>query len=158
MEETNHKEEFEGLTTVSDLKVTVSELKVTVGELKVTVSELLTTIQAIDVRTNILQARQYNSSISRDNKLHIVPTSQGSVPNTAYPKNLLELLVAENEKLPNGEKNTWTKEKSRKLLMEYGEEGEDRERARNSNIKVARMLGITQTQLIWAQLALKAHK
>lgn len=113
-------------------------------------------------------AKQTNSALTRDETLVVVPrTRDGAKPTDqglAYPHTLSELLVAGNESLPGkSERNTWSRGKSRALLAFYGEDLSDSEdevdaelgiRARAKRLRVARVLGITQAQLNYAQLTL----
>ena len=50
-----------------------------------------------------------------------VPNSRGEAP-LVFPDNIMMLLVAGNEKLPNGETTSWNKKKSQQLLTFYGQE------------------------------------
>jgi len=75
---------------------------------------------------------------------------------------LQELLVAGSEKLPDGSTNPWNKEKSKRLLRFYDGEassGEDSDNelsqtSRIRRLRVALAIGITSTQLNFAQLTI----
>jgi hypothetical protein len=102
-----------------------------------------------------------NSLSGPSDPLTIVPNSGGIIPtaeNIEVPGSILNLVVAGNEALPNGQPNDWNRHKSRALLKFYGEP-EDSEsdaenptsefssRSRNRRLRVAKVLGITKSQL-----------
>ena len=70
--------------------------------------------------------------------------------------------MAGNECLPNGKNNPWSWKKSIRLLREYGQdageasdaEAEDSIGSRFARLKLARVLGISNVQLNYAQLTL----
>lgn len=97
--------------------------------------------------------------------LEVPREADGMLPSQAnpplqYPSSLEAFLVAGNESLPSGGVNAWNKERSLALLRFYGEEEhtdtkeENNERSRARRLKLARKLGITNTQLNFAQLSL----
>ncbi len=81
-------------------------------------------------------------------------------PPLAFPPTLECLLVAGNERLPSGAENSWSKSKSLSLLRFYGEEedtdteDDNNVRSRNRRLRLARKIGVTQSQLNFAQLTL----
>ena len=83
----------------------------------------------------------------------------GALP-PLFPANLMSILVAGNESLPNGENNTWNKSKSITLLRFYGEnddtdnEDENSSSSRARRLRVAKKIGLTQTQLNFSQMTL----
>jgi len=91
-----------------------------------------------------------------------VPNQQGVYPApNDFPHTINELLVAGNESLPNGNVNWWNKKKSSSLLLFYGEAGTESEnddehssRSRARRLRLAKKIGITRTQLNFAQLVL----
>jgi len=102
-----------------------------------------------------------NSLSGPSDPLLAVPNQQGISPadtNIEIPSTILNLVVAGNELLPNGHTNTWNKAKSRALLVFSGE-AEDSEsdaenqnsefssRSRNRRLRVAKLLGVTKSQL-----------
>ncbi len=98
-------------------------------------------------------------TIRLDGRLKVVPKDDGSQPSCDYPTTLMEILVAGNEALPNGEINSWNKRKSQELLMEYGDdpyisetENEYSPTARELRLKVARKLGVSHNQVAFAQM------
>jgi len=119
---------------------------------------------AVETSISRTAKMQYNSGVGRHEALQKVPNGEGEVPgNDIFPSTLNHLLVAGNERLPGtGDLNTWTKMKSRRLLHFYGaEEGYDTESeneytptARSMRNRVARELGVSQTQINLAVLAL----
>lgn len=104
---------------------------------------------------------QHNASCGRDDPLLCFPPLPGQQP-VEYPPTIAHLIVAGNESLPNGTKNSWNKEKSAALLQsldpgyhtEDDTDGEFSPRSRNRRLKVAKVLGITRAQLNFAQLTL----
>ena len=89
-----------------------------------------------------------------------VPNSRGEAP-SVFPDNIMMLLVAGNEKLPNGETNSWNKKKSQQLLKFYGQEDSDSESeseytptSRERRLNVAKQIGASKAQLNFAQLSL----
>ncbi len=102
--------------------------------------------------------------MSRQERLQEVPrVDDGILPsqqNVAFPATLERLLVSGNESLPSGQQNDWNKNKSIALLQFYGEqdetdtEEEDNSRSLARRLRLARKLGVSQTQLNFAQLTL----
>ena len=91
----------------------------------------------------------------------IVPRDgDGVLPDVEFPQSLEVLLVAGNEALPSGPLNSWNKKKSMALLRFYGEqddtdnEDENTSRSRHRRLRLARKIGVTQTQLNFGQLTL----
>jgi hypothetical protein len=75
----------------------------------------------------------------------------------------MDFLVAGNEVLPDGSRNTWNRQKSKALLRQYnpGEESggsdsdnEYSEKSRALRLRLARTLGVTQVQINFALMAL----
>ena len=105
-----------------------------------------------------------NSHVSRNDPLMPVPNNQGRYPEddkVEMPPNLISLMVSGNEALPDGDvRNTWNRTKSLKLLQFYGDpaetdnEDEQTSRSRNRRLRVANKLGVTRTQLNFAQMTL----
>jgi len=122
-------------------------------------------LDAMEGRLTLIEARQINSTRSREEPLVKVPFPDGTLPPDAdYPNSLAHLLVAGNEKLPNGQRNGWDMKKSKYLLKKYnatgalsdsdGGEDEHSQRSRNRRLTLARLLGVTAAQLNFAQLTL----
>jgi hypothetical protein len=65
----------------------------------------------------------------------------------------MSLVVAGNESLPNGEKNTWNYKKSKALLQFYDIESEGEsdteteEKSRKKRLKLAKIIGIQKQQI-----------
>jgi hypothetical protein len=108
---------------------------------------------------------QNNSLLGRDESLKEIPNNDGllpanAVPPVEFPLTLQSLLVAGNELLPDRTLNTWNKMKSIKLLRFYGEdadtdtENEYSPSSRARRLRIAKKIGISQSQLNFAQLAL----
>jgi hypothetical protein len=114
---------------------------------------------SIDIRTKILEAKSMNSCASRTTRLQKVPTKNGTYPKSDFPETLMNLLIAGNDTLPNGTKNQWNKQKSLKLLQEYGQDcsdfaGDSEQSERECRVKVAQMIGIGYAQLSLSILSL----
>ena len=114
-------------------------------------------LKPLHIKSDILSAKLANSQLGRSDKLAKVPKSDGIEPAEPYPNNIMQLLVAGNEKLPDGNKNSWNKKSSRQLLMQYGEDpeasdndNEYSESSRYARLKVARVLGVSKAQLNYA--------
>ncbi|KAJ3038750.1 hypothetical protein HDV00_000324 [Rhizophlyctis rosea] len=124
-------------------------------------NKITASVKVLETSVKVLETKQHNSALGREDEILPVPKADGQMPSVAVPKTIMELLVAGNEKLPNGRENSWNKSKSAALLREYGEEDYDTEteseitdHARVRRLKVARRLGITRSQLNFAQLTL----
>eukprot|EP00735_Rhodelphis_limneticus_P011694 TRINITY_DN4829_c0_g1::TRINITY_DN4829_c0_g1_i1::g.998::m.998 TRINITY_DN4829_c0_g1::TRINITY_DN4829_c0_g1_i1::g.998 ORF type:complete len:179 (-),score=11.25,Matrilin_ccoil/PF10393.4/0.2,Matrilin_ccoil/PF10393.4/1.7e+02,RmuC/PF02646.11/0.1 TRINITY_DN4829_c0_g1_i1:108-602(-) len=120
-------------------------------------------VKQLNISFNRMAARMENSYLTRDEKLVLVPNEAGDFPSADYPETLSQLLVAGNEKLPNGQKNGWNRDKSKKLLRFYGEasqsgsdndDSELSQRSRDRRLRLARKLGITPAQLNFGILSL----
>ena len=88
-----------------------------------------------------------------------VPLPDGSFPVNECPPSILNLLVAENESLPNNKgTNIWNAEKSLDLIKEYDPgyeiDGDASNFSRKRRLKLAMLLGVTSTQLNIAQLSM----
>ncbi len=152
---------------VSRLDMMEQESKDNAQEVKADAQEVKTMLKSIKdqldrtcTQVSILAAKQHNSSVSRSEGLRKVPLPGGAVPPVDFPTCIMELVVAGDEKLPDGTKNTWNHKKSKALLQAYGEDsgtesdpdGEQSETAQRARWKVARCLGVTQVQLNFALL------
>ena len=112
------------------------------------------------------------------NRLEPVPNVHGHLPNE-FPTNIMMLLVAGNEQLPDGSRNEWNNEKSKSLLKFYevqvddsdsepeSDEDETKQElrkvkkelkeyksSRQRRLEVAKKIGVSRTQLNFAQLIL----
>ena len=111
-------------------------------------------------------ALTYNTTLGRAELLKEVPrkvdglTPSEMNPPVEFPTSLEKLLVAGNETLPSGAQNDWNKTKSLRLLNFYGDddntdnEDENNSRSRARRLRIARHIGVSQTQLNFAQLSL----
>ena len=145
--------------------VTLAEIQELLAkDRKKLLEEIKEMIEPLQHQVKILVAKASNASADRGDLLVSVPRPNGCNPDCAYPKCIMALLVAGNEKLPDGSNNDWNQKKSVRLLRQYGEddgEASDSE-TKNGNsltsrvvrLKVARVLGITHAQLNYAQLSL----
>ena len=61
------------------------------------------------ISVSILMAKQDNACVAAAEELVKVPRPDGVLPIGTYPDTILNLLVAGNEKLPDGMTNTWNK-------------------------------------------------
>jgi hypothetical protein len=122
-------------------------------------------MDGMERRMDGMELRQINAGKGREGRLEKVPFHDGTLPDdTEYPPSLSHMLVAGNESLPNGHPNTWNARKSKALLRKYrpasttasDSEGDEEysQRSRNRRLELARTLGITASQLNFAQLTL----
>lgn len=111
--------------------------------------------------------KQNNSLLGRSDVLvEVARDSDGKFPSqnepvsVAFPPSIECLLVAGNEILPSGAANVWNKQKSIALLQFYGEdentdtEEENSVNSRPRRLRIARKIGVTRTQLNFAQMDL----
>ena len=56
---------------------------------------------------SVVATKAHNAACSKDDTLKKVPLSDGSFLVNDCPQSVLNLLVAENESLPNGQGNNW---------------------------------------------------
>ena len=126
------------------------------------------TLESIEVKERNIQAtldsievKERNSHAGREDALEWPPRKDGQVYDAEEPITINKLLVAGNETLPNGQKNSWNRFKSKKALCFYGEgsgsESEGNEYDEKSlarRLRLARTLGISRAQLNFAKLAL----
>ena len=125
-------------------------------------TKLEAAVKPLRISVSILTAKHANACLARAEKLVKVPRPDGTPPTGAYPETILNLLVVGNEKLPDGTTNTWNKKKSHALLKQYDAdmgdmsdgENEHTELSRTRRLKLARVLGVSQAQLNYAQLSL----
>ena len=107
---------------------------------------------------SVVATKAHNAACSKDDTLKKVPLSDGSFPVNDCPQSVLNLLVAGNESLPNGQGNNWNARKSLDLIKEYEPGYETDENApnlsRKRRLKLAMLLGVTSTQLNIAQLSM----
>ena len=150
-----------------DTPLTVAQLNAALVPILTALGTMTEKVTALDEKVTTLQHRQdrtdaraFNGQIGRSEHLARVPLTDGTYPVAEFPETIANLLVAGNEKLPDGRDNTWNKQKSRALLAIFGDEsGNDTDRedgptSRRQRIKVAKIMGVTQTQLNFAQLTL----
>ena len=127
-----------------------------------TLKSMEATLESIRAKLESMEAKLENSLAGREEELKWPPHKVTGEPYvTGESININCLLVAGNEKLPNGKPNTWNKAKTREALEYYGEECEsDEEKSEYSEISrarrllLARVLGVSRAQLNFAQLAL----
>ena len=107
---------------------------------------------------SVVATKAHNAACSKDDTLRKVPLSDGSFPVNDCPQSVLNMLVAGNESLPNGQGNNWNARKSLDLIREYEPGYETDENASNLSrkrrLKLAMLLGVTSTQLNIAQLSM----
>lgn len=145
------------------LSATVNSLSTTVDGLCATVDSISNKLDKTMVKVNILVVKQQNSAATRSDRLQMVPRPDGSTPTVDFPETIQQLLVAGNENLPDGQRNTWNRKKSKALLQQYEDasesesETDDNEyssKSRARRLKLARHLGVTNAQLNFAQMML----
>mmetsp|Transcript_5643 Transcript_5643/g.8392 ORF Transcript_5643/g.8392 Transcript_5643/m.8392 type:complete len:153 (-) Transcript_5643:1347-1805(-) len=118
-------------------------------------------LEQIDTRLRIMSTKHQNSLAGSDDQLVMVPNQQGEVP-LEFPTSIRTFLVSGDEMLPNGQHNNWNKQKSRALLVFYGEDpdnesdvdDENSSRSRARRLRLAKKIGVSRTQLNFAQLVL----
>ena len=138
------------------------------------VQVLDTKLTGLQMHLKISDAKAINAQIGRSETLLRVSLNDGSYPIipgsktqenvigrfVEYPTTISHLLVAGNETLPDGGLNNWNKKKSSMLLQAFGEESdndtdrEDGPTSRRRRLKVAKLLGVTKTQLNFTQMTL----
>jgi hypothetical protein len=159
----------ENRLTVVENRLTVVENRLTGVENRLTVVENRLTgvenrLTGVEISNRIMSAKMANASAGRDEALHVVPKQDGTNLACEFPQTIGNLLVSVNEKLPNGQSNTWNKTKSLLLLREYDPaydtdadsdtDIEGGERSKNRRLRVAKVIGITRGQLNFAQMTL----
>eukprot|EP00299_Pterocystis_sp_00344_P015903 c7958_g1_i1.p1 GENE.c7958_g1_i1~~c7958_g1_i1.p1 ORF type:complete len:220 (+),score=29.87 c7958_g1_i1:22-660(+) len=111
-------------------------------------------------------AKQANSVIARLDTITPVPRSDGTTPAVDFPVSLSQLLVGGSETVPDQRSGRadWSIAKSKALLEAYNEQFSDAEsdseakkeiKSRRLRLRVARVLGITTSQLNFAQIAME---
>ena len=122
-----------------------------------------TRLSSVEINLIRISMKLINGSNSRNDTLSIVPLQDGSHPTCDYPETICSLIVSGKEKLPGKDTvNNWNKTKSLNLIKQYipdyttdsDSDTEDSSRSRNRRLKVAKLIGITGTQLNFAQLSL----
>ncbi|KAG2432088.1 hypothetical protein HXX76_009015 [Chlamydomonas incerta] len=150
---------------VEALSTKVEALSTKVEALSTKFDDLSTKLDKTMVKVDILVSKQQNSAATRSDRLQVVPRPDGSMPTVDYPESIQQLLVAGNESLPDGQRNTWNKSKSKSLLRQYEDASEsesesetddieDSSKSRAHRLKIARLLGVTNAQLNFAQMTL----
>ena len=157
---------------VAGLDKRVAGLDERVAGLDEKVQVLDTKLTGLQMHLKISDAKAINAQIGRSETLLRVSLNDGSYPIipgsktqenvigrfVEYPTTISHLLVAGNETLPDGGFNNWNKMKSSMLLQAFGEESdndtdrEDGPTSRRRRLKVAKLLGVTKTQLNFAQM------
>jgi hypothetical protein len=154
-------------SAVQDVLDSLTSFKTEVnGRLDSLTEELRTVkgeLRTVNHKVDTVLARQENATKGREERLVPVPKADGTLPVNEFPPTIMHLLVAGNEKLPNNEVNTWNREKSKQLLVEYGEDASDSDvdekteyssKSRARRLRLAKKIGVTQAQLNLAQLTL----
>ena len=140
---------------IKEIKEEIIEMKEEIKEMKEEINTLKVEIKEIDINGRILSAKFANSSIGRDEEIQLVPLPDGTLPlRDLYPISIQVLLVAGNEKAPGGGDNNWNADKSEKLLHHYSQDVPPGSPSRDLRLMVAKCIGVTRTQLNWAQLSL----
>jgi len=124
---------------------------------------LETRFGSVETYLRIIDMKSHNASNRRHETLSIVPLSDGTNPTCEYPESICNLIVSGSELLPGRDiTNNWNKTKSLNLIKQYQpdynsdaeSDNEDSSRSRNRRLKVAKLIGITSSQLNFAQLSL----
>lgn len=116
-------------------------------------------VDELNVQVRVLAKKSENSVKGLSDALAIVPTRNGTNPVSTYPTSLAQLLVPGNELLPDGSKNTWNIQMSLELIREYDEgyetdNNDEATSSRRRRLHLAKLLGITTSQLNCAQMIL----
>jgi len=126
-------------------------------------------VRPLVTHLDILDVKAQNSLLGRADRLKEVPNKQGVLPSQAnppppYPRTLAHLLVAGNEMLPDEDEHArWNKDKSKALLRFYDAvdsesenedptESERNGRSRRRRLRVVQEIGITKSQLNFANM------
>ena len=113
----------------------------------------------IQRRQDVSDAKAKNAQCGRNDPLVRVPLTNGTFLDE-YPPTISHLLVSGNENLHDGGRHTWNRHKSAVILAAFREDsgndtdGEDGATSPRRRLKVAKVLGVTKTQLNFAQLSL----
>ena len=119
-----------------------------------------TDLSAVAISNKVLLAKMENSTKGRTETLTHVPKPDGSEVSVEYLGCIEQLLVAGNEALPSGPRNTWNSEKSLALIREYDEGyatdgvGDEDKKSRRRRMVLAKHLGVSSSQLNLAQINL----
>ena len=160
--------------TIDDMKAAIKEANEpthkSIEELKAAIKDAIeptlqsmgATLKSMGAKLESIEAKLENSFAGREEELKWPPHKVIGQPYEAGESiNINCLLVAGNEKLPNGKPNTWNMAKSKAALQYYGEECESDEEkseysesSRARRLRLARVLGVSRAQLNFAQLAL----
>ena len=153
--------------TIDDVKEAIKEafedkIVPSLKSMGATLKSMEATLESMGAKLESMEVKLENSLAGREEELKWPPHKVTGEPYvTGESININCLLVAGNEKLPNGKPNTWNKAKTREALEYYGEECEsDEEKSEYSEISrarrllLARVLGVSRAQLNFAQLAL----
>jgi len=150
-------ERFDGLETRFD------GLETRFDGLETRFDGLETRFASVETNLRIIDMKSRNASNRRHDTLSIVPLSDGTNPTCEYPESICNLIVSGSELLPGRDiTNNWNKTKSFNLIKQYEpdynsdaeSDNEDSSRSRNRRLKVAKLIGITSSQLNFAQLSL----
>jgi hypothetical protein len=125
------------------------------------IAPIILRLDRVEGQLGVLTAVQFNSTLGRDDRLRVVPLSDGSDPIPEFPSTLAQLIVAGNELLHNGLANTWNSNKSLLLLRAYDptyetdedQNDEQSRRSRDRRLRVAQRIGVTRSQLNFAQMS-----
>ena len=153
--------------TIDDVKEAIKEafedkIVPSLKSMGATLKSMEATLESMGAKLESMEVKLENSLAGREEELKWPPHKVTGEPYvTGESININCLLVAGNEKLPNGKPNTWNMAKSKAALQYYGEECESDEEkseysesSRARRLRLARVLGVSRAQLNFAQLAL----
>ena len=144
------------------IRMDVLTLQTDLGKVQTDLGKVQTDLSAVAISTKILHAKMDNAAKGRTELLTRVPKQDGSHvgPNVEYLGCIEQLLVAGNETLPSGNKNSWNSDKSLALIREYDEGydtdgyGNEEKKSRRRRMVLAKHLGVSSSQLNLAQINL----
>ena len=148
---------------LGSLETRFGSVETRLGSVETRLGSLETRLGSVETNLRIIDMKSRNASNRRHETLSIVPLSDGSNPNCEYPESICNLIVSGSELLPGRDiTNNWNKTKSFNLIKQYQpdynsdaeSDNEDSSRSRNRRLKVAKLIGITSSQLNFAQLSL----
>ena len=119
-------------------------------------------LDSVALGLNCLEVKQQNSCLGRKDIICRIPLADGREMDVEYPANIATLLVAGNETTPGAEGGTtgWNAAKSREFLDAYNVPVDESvhnlasptSKSRTLRLSVATTLGITRSQLNFAQM------
>lgn len=139
---------------IADVARRLDRVETRLGRVETRLDGVETRLDEMSNRMTRLETLSENATLGRDDALLEVPRRHdGVVPSAAsptpldYPRTLAELVVAGNERLPNGTDNPWNRHKSRDLLAFYDGDMSDAESEPTAASRAAHWHHTRSTQL-----------